>query len=59
MSRNGSGFIKGIGTGLAVGAVVAAMGSSMMKNKKSLKRNAGKAIRAVGDIMDNVQYMMK
>ncbi len=52
-------FVKGVGTGLAAGMVVAAVGGSMMKNKKNLKKSAGKAARAVSDILDDVQYMLK
>ena len=44
MHHSGFKFIKGAVTGMAIGAV---------------KKTAGKANRAVGDIMDNVQYMMR
>ena len=59
MHHNGMNFVKGIGTGLAAGMVVAAVGGSMMKNKKNLKKSAGKSARAVSDILDDVQYMLK
>lgn len=51
-------------TGLAAGAVVGTA-SYMMSNtgkKKTannLKRNAGKALKAVGSVIENVSYMMK
>ena len=52
------GFMKGIGMGLAVGCVAGAVGSTYMhSNKKGLKKNVGKALRNVGDLMDNVTGM--
>ncbi|HCC35144.1 MAG TPA: hypothetical protein DEQ02_05720 [Ruminococcaceae bacterium] len=58
--RHGAGrFIKGMGTGLAAGMTIYAVGSVMLKNKKNVSRNAGRAIKAVGSFIDNVQYMMK
>lgn len=59
MHHNGFKFIKGAAAGMAIGAVAATVGASMIKNKKGFKKSAGKAIRAVGDIMENVQYMMR
>lgn len=55
MNRGVSGFMKGIGMGIAVGCVAGAMGNSYMKsNKKGLKKNVGRALRNVGDLVDNV-----
>ncbi|OJU13652.1 MAG: hypothetical protein BGN88_06495 [Clostridiales bacterium 43-6] len=59
MSRGLSGFIKGVGTGMVAGMAVAATGSMLMKSNKGIKKNAGKAIKAVGDFVENVQFMMK
>lgn len=59
MNHSGMNFVKGIGTGLAAGVVVSAVGVSMMKNKKNLKKSAGKAARTVSNILDDVQYMLK
>ena len=59
MSRGVSGFLKGVGAGVATGMIVGAVGSNIMKNNKNVKRSAGRAIKAVGDIIENVQYMMK
>ncbi len=52
-------FVKGAGAGLAVGMVVGSVGSSIMRGNKNIKKRANKAIKAVGDVIDNVQYMMK
>ncbi len=54
------GFAKGMGTGLMLGVVGSIAGSiAYRSNKKSFKKQAGKAVKAVGDFMDNVQGMMK
>ena len=52
-------FIKGVGTGIAAGAVIATVSRSMMKNRKSLAKKTGKAMRAVGDFVESMQYMLK
>lgn len=59
MTRGAGRFIKGMGAGLAAGMTIYAVGSTMMKNKKNVRKNAGRAIKAVGSFIDNVQYMMK
>ena len=59
MIKSMKGYAKGIATGIAVGTVVGCIGGRMMHNKKAVKKNAGKALRAVGDFLENVQYMMK
>lgn len=58
MSRSVTGFMRGIGIGVAVGGVAGAIGSIYMRNnKKGLKKNIGKALRNVGDLMDDVTGM--
>ena len=58
MTRGVSGFMKGSGMGIAVGCIAGAVGNSYMhSNKKGLKKNVGKALRNVGDLMDNVTSM--
>jgi len=59
MTKSIVGFVKGVGTGIAAGMVVGAVGSRMMGKNKHFKKRAGKAMGAVGDFIDNVQYMMK
>ena len=53
------GIAKGVGVGMLAGAAVVAVGSKMMKDKKHLKKNVGKAAHAVGDLIDNMGYMFK
>lgn len=50
-------FLKGMTTGLAVGATCAVV---MMpkKNKKTMKTSAGRALKAVGSLIDNFQSMI-
>lgn len=51
-------------TGLATGAIIGTA-AYMMSNKASnstakvIKRNAGKALKTVGGIMENMSYMIK
>lgn len=59
MTKGVSGFLKGMGAGIATAACIGAVGTMAMKNNKGFKKKAGKAMKAVGDFVDNVQYMMK
>lgn len=60
MMKNTMNMVKGVGLGMLAGAAVTMVGSQMMKtDKKQLKKNAGKAIKAMGDVIDGVQYMFK
>ena len=48
---------RGVGMGVAVGCIAGAVGSRAMHGKKSLKKNVGKALRNVGEPVDNVTGM--
>ncbi len=51
-------FMKGMGLGVAVGCTVGAVSTCcVMKNKKGLKKNAGKALHSIGDFIENVMEM--
>lgn len=51
-------FMKGMGMGVVVGCMAGAMGTCyIQKNKKGLKRNAGKALHSIGDLLENVTDM--
>ena len=53
-------FVKGIATGMAVGTAVGMMVKPFKANKRTnMRKNASKALRAVGEIVQNAQYMMK
>ena len=57
MTKGVMGFMKGVGMGVAVGCIAGAVGSRAMHGKKSLKKNVGKALRNVGELVDNVTGM--
>ena len=59
MARSRNNFVKGMGAGMAAGAVMAIVGTTMVKNKKSISKTTGKAVKVVGDIMDDIQMFMK
>ena len=58
MQNKMSSFIKGVGTGAALG-VVAVAAVSTMKNGKSTKRKLSNAVKTASDFMDNISYMLK
>lgn len=52
--------VKGLAVGAVVGTAAYMMaGSSKKKTAAMLKKNAGKALRAVGGAIENASYMMK
>ncbi len=54
---NGMNFAKGVGVGIVVGSTIGmAVASSANSQKKYPKKNnvVGKALRAMGDIVDNI-----
>ena len=57
--KNTMGVIKGIGAGMATGIIAGFVGSQMIKNDKQMKKRAIKALNTVGNIIDNVQYMIR
>ena len=51
-------FVKGMGMGMALGCTAGVVGVVMLKkNKKGLKRNAGRALHSFGDLLENVTDM--
>ena len=51
-----NGFFSGLTTGVVVGSAIYLTGAAMMnkKTKKSIKSTAGKALYAMGDIVENI-----
>lgn len=51
-----NGFFSGLTTGVVIGSAIYFTGANMMskKNKNSIKNGAGKALHAMGDIVDNI-----
>lgn len=50
-------FLRGMGLGLAVGAATAAA-MAMKPRKKTMKSSAEKALKAVGDAVENLSEHM-
>ena len=59
MYKETMGFVKGIGAGIFASVAGAAVGSQMMKNNRHLRRDAHRAMHAVGNAMQNVEHMFK
>lgn len=53
-----SSIVKGISIGITAGAIAYAVSNASNKDKKRLKSRTGKAIRAIGDVMDGLSMMM-
>ncbi|MEG2377342.1 MAG: hypothetical protein RSC43_03185 [Clostridia bacterium] len=52
-------FVKGMTTGLAVGATCAVvLMPKTHKKAKTIKSNTGRALKAVGGLIDNFQSMI-
>ena len=52
--------VKGHAAGAVVGtAAYMIAGNSKKKTASMIKKNAGKALRAVGGVIENASYMMK
>lgn len=60
MNRTAGTFVKGIATGMAVGTAVGMITDPFRANKhKNMRKNTAKALRAVGELVQNAQYFMK
>ena len=53
--------VKSLGIGMAIGGTALAVGSAMMSKpaQKATKKNIAKAVKAAGDMLDNVQHWLK
>ena len=55
MSKAFMSFVKGMGIGLAVGCMAGAVGNQYMHSgKKGLKKNIGKALRNMSNLVEEV-----
>ena len=63
MVKHTMNIAKGIGMGVLAGAAVAAIGSRAMngtqKKMKTMKKSAGKAIHTVGNLIGDVEKILK
>lgn len=54
-----SAVVKGVAAGAVIGTAAYMMSQGKKKTSATVKRNAGKALKAVGTVIENVSYMMK
>ena len=60
MYKQSSSLAKGLFIGMAAGATAAVIGTQYVKsNKKAIRKNANKALHAVGSFVDNMDYMLR
>ena len=63
MNKSVASFVKGMGAGMAAAALVGVTGKVVMMNNKGLTRSVKKKVnrtaRAIGDLVDNVQVLVK
>ena len=62
MQKKGAKIAAGVGLGMAIGGMTAAIGTSMMTGsmgKTPIKKKAAKAIRSMEDMLDSLQIMLK
>ncbi len=53
-----SALTKGITVGIAAGAATYALVNAGSKSRKKVKNSAGKAMKAVGDVIEGLGFMM-
>ena len=56
---NGNALIKSISLGASVGTAAFMVFSAADKKKHSIKRNAGKMLKAAGNVFDEITSVMK
>ena len=60
MNKIAGTFVKGVAAGVAVGTAMSMLGNPFNSRKRThMRKNATKALRAVGELVQNAQYMMK
>ncbi len=60
LSKAAANVAKGVVAGITAGVIVGYAGSRMMKkNPKQMKKNAGKAMNAMGDFISDISAMFK
>lgn len=60
LGNKNSDFIKGMGAGVLTGVLAAtAIKAGLSGSHKSITKTAGKTMRAVGNIAESINYMLK
>ncbi|HEX2938159.1 MAG TPA: hypothetical protein VHO66_04490 [Ruminiclostridium sp.] len=60
MNKTFGTFSKGIATGIAVGTAVSMIARPMdIRKRARMKKNAARTIRAIGEVVSNVQNIVR
>ncbi len=62
MNKSTCNFVKGVGTGMVMGAAAVVAGKMAMNsksNKRAFAKGTTKAFHAVGDFVEGIQSLMK
>lgn len=59
MNANVTSIVRGAALGVAVGAVAVAMSKAKGTKAKSIRKKAGKAMKSLGNVIDDVAYMIR
>ena len=58
MTKGTSNVVKGIAAGVLVGTAAYMAGHTSRTKGKQMKRKAAKAMKTVGNVFENISYMM-
>ncbi len=58
MTRGMSNVVKGIAAGMLVGTAAYVAGQTSKTKGKQMKKKAAKAMKTVGNVFENISYMM-
>ena len=56
---NMTSIAKSITAGIAAGTMVYAVSNASNRQKRKIKHSTGKALRAIGDMVEGISYMMR
>ncbi len=59
MKSEASGFIKGLGIGMAAGATAAIISKYMLTDNHKTSKGSAKMIKAVGEFADGIQTIFR
>ena len=59
MARNTATMFKGLGFGLAAGAMLGIIGSTVLKDSKKSRKRRNKALETVEGVIESVQDMFR
>ena len=59
MHTSTKGIIRGVATGVIIGTATGFVAAHKPSKKATLQKKAGKAMKAIGGIIENFHFMMK